>query len=210
VEETVSMTNVTVTGNTAESGAGLNDQGEGITLVNVTVANNMVTADNQPNNLRSSHQGFYNLTNTLIADSTVSAAGATNTKNCLVTINSSLNSLDSDGTCELDELNGDIIGVNPLLGPLQDNGGATHTHALLQGSPAIDAGDWHGAIAQRDSDAVTVTDTYAVPHAHTAAGVRRNLGRQRLLRRTEPDRLTPDAAIRCRAKRKHRYLSGNG
>jgi hypothetical protein len=28
-----------------------------------------------------------------------------------------------------------------LLGPLQDNGGPTLTHALLAGSPAIDAGD---------------------------------------------------------------------
>lgn len=32
-------------------------------------------------------------------------------------------------------------GVDPLLGPLQDNGGAQHTHALLAGSPAIDAGN---------------------------------------------------------------------
>ncbi len=30
--------------------------------------------------------------------------------------------------------------VDPLLGPLQDNGGPTPTHALLEGSPAIDAG----------------------------------------------------------------------
>jgi hypothetical protein len=28
-----------------------------------------------------------------------------------------------------------------MLGPLQDNGGPTFTHALLSGSPAIDAGD---------------------------------------------------------------------
>jgi len=34
----------------------------------------------------------------------------------------------------------DIINKNPLLGPLQDNGGFTLTHALLPGSPAIDAG----------------------------------------------------------------------
>jgi hypothetical protein len=34
-----------------------------------------------------------------------------------------------------------LIGVDPLLGPLQDNGGPTFTHALLPGSPAIDAGD---------------------------------------------------------------------
>jgi len=30
--------------------------------------------------------------------------------------------------------------TNPLLGPLQNNGGQTQTHALLTGSPAIDAG----------------------------------------------------------------------
>jgi hypothetical protein len=38
-----------------------------------------------------------------------------------------------------------IIGGNPLLGPLQDNGGPTQTIALLPGSPAIDAGDNTGA-----------------------------------------------------------------
>src|SRR6266550_1981949 len=36
---------------------------------------------------------------------------------------------------------GDQINTDPILGPLQDNGGPTFTHALLPGSPAIDAGD---------------------------------------------------------------------
>jgi hypothetical protein len=36
---------------------------------------------------------------------------------------------------------GDKVGVNPLLGELQGNGGPTETQALLPGSPAIDAGD---------------------------------------------------------------------
>ena len=36
---------------------------------------------------------------------------------------------------------GDQINTDPLLGPLQDNGGPTFTHELLTGSPAIDAGD---------------------------------------------------------------------
>jgi hypothetical protein len=31
-------------------------------------------------------------------------------------------------------------GACPLLGPLRDNGGLTKTHALLSGSPGIDAG----------------------------------------------------------------------
>jgi hypothetical protein len=35
---------------------------------------------------------------------------------------------------------GDQINTNPLLGPLRDNGGPTFTHALLPGSPAINAG----------------------------------------------------------------------
>ena len=36
---------------------------------------------------------------------------------------------------------GDQINTNPMLGPLQDNGGPTFTHELLSGSPAIDAGE---------------------------------------------------------------------
>ena len=36
---------------------------------------------------------------------------------------------------------GDQINTDPMLGPLQDNGGSTLTHALLPGSPAIDAGN---------------------------------------------------------------------
>jgi hypothetical protein len=34
-----------------------------------------------------------------------------------------------------------LFGVDPLLGPLRNNGGPTKTHDLLPGSPAIDAGD---------------------------------------------------------------------
>ena len=39
----------------------------------------------------------------------------------------------------------DLLTLDPLLGPLQDNGGPTFTMALLPGSPAIDAGDNTGA-----------------------------------------------------------------
>ena len=34
---------------------------------------------------------------------------------------------------------GNILNVDPLLGPLQDNGGLTQTHALKFSSPAIDS-----------------------------------------------------------------------
>jgi hypothetical protein len=36
---------------------------------------------------------------------------------------------------------GDLNNTDPLLGPLQNNGGPTFTHELLPGSPAIDAGN---------------------------------------------------------------------
>jgi len=42
--------------------------------------------------------------------------------------------LDSDGSCA-----GFMFTDDPLLAPLGDNGGPTHTHALQTGSPAIDA-----------------------------------------------------------------------
>jgi hypothetical protein len=48
--------------------------------------------------------------------------------------------------CGLNTTPEDLIGsyehpIDPLLGPLQDNGGPTFTHALGPGSPAIDAGE---------------------------------------------------------------------
>ena len=47
--------------------------------------------------------------------------------------------LSSDGTCAFFAA-GDKNNTNPLLGPLAFNGGPTPTHALLNGSPAADAG----------------------------------------------------------------------
>jgi hypothetical protein len=44
---------------------------------------------------------------------------------------------------------GDQINLDPKLGPLQDNGGPTLTHALLAGSPAIDKGNSGFATDQR-------------------------------------------------------------
>src|SRR5207245_5225291 len=49
--------------------------------------------------------------------------------------------LSSDDGSGLLTATGDQINTDPMLGPLQDNGGSTFTHALLTNSPAIDAGD---------------------------------------------------------------------
>ena len=44
-----------------------------------------------------------------------------------------------DGSCLLDS-NFSTLAIDPRLGALADNGGPTMTHALLAGSPAINAG----------------------------------------------------------------------
>jgi hypothetical protein len=57
-------------------------------------------------------------------------------------INSSgYNLIGSTSGCTFAASSGDKLNINPDLGPLSDNGGPTLTHALLTGSPAIDAGN---------------------------------------------------------------------
>ena len=55
----------------------------------------------------------------------------------------------------------------PMLGPLQDNGGPTFTHALLPGSPAIDAGTDLTAVSLFDvgdlETSLVVTDATSIP-----------------------------------------------
>ncbi len=48
------------------------------------------------------------------------------------------------------------MGSDPLVGPLQDNGGSTLTHALLSGSPAIDAGTNNGLILDQRGQPRTI------------------------------------------------------
>jgi CSLREA domain-containing protein len=74
------------------------------------------------------------LTNTIVANSPYGG-------DCSGKITDGGHNLDSDGTCGLNPAKGSLPKTDPLLGPLQDNGGPTWTHALLWGSPAIDAGD---------------------------------------------------------------------
>jgi hypothetical protein len=61
----------------------------------------------------------------------------------------------ADGTAGFTNgIKGDLLGsleapINPLLGPLQMNGGPTPTHALRPGSPAIDRGNSFGIHADQ-------------------------------------------------------------
>ena len=57
-----------------------------------------------------------------------------------MTLASAGHNVDTDGTCNL-IAGGDQPNSVVLLGALADNGGPTHTHALMAGSVAIDAAD---------------------------------------------------------------------
>ena len=126
---TVTFTNSTISNNNASlTGGGIYNGGV-LTLTNTTVSGNTAVNGGGVDN-------FYgttaNLVNTIIANN----SGG----DCRESLSSQGHNLDSDGTCGLSGP-GDLSNTDPLLGPLQDNGGPTFTHALLPGSPAIDAGD---------------------------------------------------------------------
>ena len=83
--------------------------------------------------------GIANFSATLQLGSTI--LNASSISNSSGTITSLGYNLSSDNGGGFLAATGDQINTTPMLGPLQDNGGPTYTHALLTGSPAIDAGD---------------------------------------------------------------------
>ncbi|MCC6766034.1 MAG: right-handed parallel beta-helix repeat-containing protein [Deltaproteobacteria bacterium] len=138
---TIQLRNVTVTGNRSEDAGGTNGAGGGIALDATTTAT---------------------LANTVIAGNSA-AAFAPDCYDATAIIGSDGYNLIGDagddgngGTyCNLGDANGDRRGVDPLLGPLADNGGPTATHAPLAGSPAIDGGNPVGCTDENDTPLAT-------------------------------------------------------
>jgi hypothetical protein len=138
---TLTLTQSTVRGNSATNGGGLYndyDFDDTLTLTQSTVSGNSAT---NGGGLYNTGYATLTLTNSLVASQ--SAGGDCRNVDTEAILSHGYN-LDSDGSCQLTAPT-DRPGVDPLLGPLQDNGGPTLTHALLPGSPAIDAIPW-GAI----------------------------------------------------------------
>jgi CSLREA domain-containing protein len=150
---TMSLTNVTVSGNRAEGDGGGIDQGLGglLNLNSVTISGNTADTDGDAGGgggvlvapgTALNPEGTVNLRNTIIAgNSDISAAPIGTAPNCGGTLISQGNNLIGDLTgCHYVAGGGDKTNVKPLLGPLANNGGSTFTHALMAGSPAINAG----------------------------------------------------------------------
>lgn len=135
------ITNSTISGNgTAGQGGGLRNAGSAVThLNNVTFNNNTATVVNG--------QTISVLAGTVTAKNTIIALSGSGT-NCSGTVTSQGHNIVSDNTCQMAGT-ADLKNTNPLLGPLQNNGGTTLTHALLLGSPAINSGSGCPSVDQR-------------------------------------------------------------
>lgn len=127
----LTISNSTLSGNTASGFGGGVFTFAVVSLFNVTITSNQ--ASDGGGGLYASDESMVNMVNTLVA-------GNLGEDCILLAPLSTDHSLDSDNTCGLTGP-GDLPGVNPLLGPLANNGGPTDTHALLAGSPALDAGN---------------------------------------------------------------------
>jgi len=129
IEAATLVSNSTISGNT--EGGIYTDLGAptgGSTVVNSTMSDNYVEIWNG---------GAY-IKNTIF---NVSPGGHSIVSDGFNTIMSNGYNVSSDDGAGYLNGPGDQINIDPMLGPLQDNGGPTFTHALLPGSPAIDSGD---------------------------------------------------------------------
>jgi CSLREA domain-containing protein len=121
----LTLRNVTFSSNTADQGGGLFNDGTS-TMLNITMSGNNTALVNN---------GIVRTKNSIFS-------GSTGGDNCAGggTFTSLGHNLDDADSCGLYGA-GDLVNSDPLLGALQNNQGLTFTHALLPGSPAIDAGD---------------------------------------------------------------------
>lgn len=127
----VILNNTTMSANTAIFGGGGILNGETtMRLNNCTLTGNSATLGGSGG---IENHGEMVLSNTIVAAQQVGP-------DCAGVVDSSGgNNLDSDGTCVMSGVAGNITAA-PLLGPLLDNGGPTPTRAPAARSPAIDAG----------------------------------------------------------------------
>jgi hypothetical protein len=120
--------NTTISGNRAGTTGGGFEAASGVIGVNnVTLARNTATSAGGLHSAATVH-----VLNTILSENTGG--------NCGGTIASFGNNLDDASSCAFAEP-GDLSSLPAILGPLADNGGGTFTHALLPGSPALEAGN---------------------------------------------------------------------
>lgn len=163
------MSNSTLSGNTAAYGGGIFRSVQSVTgrasLANVTITNNRSTATAEPGGgglmidaLGGPAPAGTYIGNSILAGNHVNTASGATGPDCVGMITSSgYNIIGNSEEC-FGEDTSDQLDVDPMLGPLQDNGGPTLTHALLVTSPAIDAANPTGCLGDHDQDPLTPSE----------------------------------------------------
>jgi len=153
---TLAIVNCTVSGNAASEGAGIYN-GATSTITNSTLSGNaapgagggcvnlgtlQIANSTLSDNSSGLGGGVFNIGTLQIGNTILntgdSGANISNSGGRVTSLGYNLSSDDGGGFLTGP---GDQINTDPMLGPLQDNGGPTFTHALLPASPAIDTGD---------------------------------------------------------------------
>ena len=144
----VALLNTTISGNSANSrGGGIYASTNGVfNLINSTVTKNTAISTEYGNG----GGGIYSLSATVNLKNTIVAGNINSNAPDLLSSFLSSALFNGNNNNLIGNLTGakgtvgtgtDIVNPNPGLGPLQNNGGLTLTHALLSGSPAINAGN---------------------------------------------------------------------
>ncbi len=131
----LTVTNTTVSGNSAVYGGGLYLETANATLTNATLNANSASGPGTGGNVYATG-GWLLYRNNVVANADVDG-------NCAYgsgTVGTGGFNLDSGASCFYWGPN-DLSNTDPQLGPLQDNGGPTHTHAPNPGSPVLDGGN---------------------------------------------------------------------
>ena len=160
----LSLNNSTITNNTADSDRNASGDGGGIFIF---VSGSAADEDFRREGIFFGGGGTANMRNTILAANTDTSGQAPDCAGPLTS--SGFNLLGNNTGCNFINASGDQVGtganpINPLLGPLADNGGPTQTHALLPNSPAIDAADPAGC-ADAQGNPLT-TDQRGQPRPH--------------------------------------------
>lgn len=142
------VTNSTISGNMARgTGGGINNLGGDVYLNNATISSNTdntISGEPVASGIHNEADGAVELKNSIVAGNTGFDLNGDFTS-------SGYNLIGDFSNGTITSMPGDLSDVDPGLGALQDNGGPTTTHALLFGSPAINAGNPIGCQDHTDS-----------------------------------------------------------
>jgi hypothetical protein len=139
----VQISNSVVSGNSADVGGGILNYAYSPSTAVVEITNCTISGNSAYYGGGIYSFGDYSGEAAVVVGSTIFKAGAAgeNIVNNSGTVTSLGYNVSSDNGGGVLTGPGDQIKSDPMLGPLQDNGGPTFTHELLPGSPAINAGN---------------------------------------------------------------------